>query len=322
MSPSLLWTLTTPPSSGTWKTIHHGWFLGCWLLPVPLKSLSDWKHQSLCCSAITLTGKKQKKHQGRDIPCWSPLGNETFPLSRIRQPPYLVIFFFFLSFVPFMSQLLEHEAIYQWTDLTVMLFMLAVLFQEKTAKVECVCLATKNTLFIFQITGKHPSAVFATGRKQHYLPRTQHERINHHQWKNPSSNPRWEERFVIPVSLVLGGERRRCDSVQNGETRANCQREREQKRREDKKGKVRVLLDWVWERTESLERSYRKKLNIFINLFSWSSPTAVGGLNHVMLDWIKGGEGDPARGGSPPPQKNQRLLITLSSPSLLRRNHS
>lgn len=32
----------------------------------------------------------------------------------------------------------------------------------------------------------------------------------------------------------------------------------------------------------------RKKLNIFINLLSPSSPAAAGGLNHVTLDWPRG----------------------------------
>lgn len=146
--------------------------------------------------------KKTKKHQCRDIPCWSPLGNETFPLSRIIQGPYPVIFF--LSFVPFMSQLLEHGAIYQSTELTVMLFMLAVL-SGKDCKSRVCLFSHKKTLFIFQITGKHPSAVLATGRKQHYLPWTQHERISHHQWKNPSSNPRWEKDLSSQY-LVLEGE--------------------------------------------------------------------------------------------------------------------
>lgn len=48
---------------------------------------------------------------------------------------------------------------------------------------------------------------------------------------------------------------------------------------------------------ESLEQSYRKKLNIFINLFSRSSPAAAGVLNHAMLDWLRGEKAIPNAGG-------------------------
>lgn len=34
-----------------------------------------------------------------------------------------------------------------------------------------------------------------------------------------------------------------------------------------------------------------------MNLFSWSSPAAAGGLNHVTLDWLRGRSRSPAREG-------------------------
>lgn len=67
-------------------------------------------------------------------------------------------------------------------------------------------------------------------------------------------------------------------------------------------------------RTESPEQSYRKMLNIFMNLFSLSSLAAAGGSNHVTLDWLGGWvAGWPGGGGGPPPpQRNPRFLVTLS----------
>lgn len=149
--------------------------------------------------------RKNKKTPVPKHPLLKPLGKwNLFPLKDQTSAISCHLLLLSFVFVSFVSQLLEHEAIYQWTDLTVMLCMLAVLSRKGCKSIVCL-FSHKNTLFIFQITGKHPSAVLATGRKQHYLPRTQHERISHHQWKNPSSNPCWEERFVMPVSLALGG---------------------------------------------------------------------------------------------------------------------
>ena len=128
--------------------------------------------------------------------------------------------------------------------------------------------------------------MLAVRRKQweHYLPRTQHERISHHQWKK--SNPCWKERFVVPISLVPG-------SWDKGVIMSKTEREKRWEQRErrtcgETNGGKMGRFAWLClrGRTESPEQSYRKKLNIFMNLFSQGSPAAAGGSNHVTLDWL------------------------------------
>lgn len=99
MSLSLLRTSETPPSSQRDMAIRHSWFLGClgscWFYRNPRVAENTGMHSG----ATTLTSsKKEKKKKKEDIPCWSPSGNETHPLSRIRKTPYLVIFRLFSPF--------------------------------------------------------------------------------------------------------------------------------------------------------------------------------------------------------------------------------
>lgn len=86
---------------------------------------------------------------------------------------------------------------------------------------------------------------------------------------------------------------------------------KEDERRDKWRGNGAFCLIMFEGRTESPEQSYRKKLNIFMNLFSLSSLAAAGGSNHVTLDWLAGWLGG-RRGGPPPPQRNPRFLVTLS----------
>lgn len=173
MSPSPLWTPVTPPSSRTQKAIHHSWFLGFSLLPVPLKSLSDWKHRSLCCSATTLTSSEKKKYTAvetspAEVPqVMKPLPSQgsdkhhilSSSLHSLRRSP------FFLFFALYVSTIGAHKAIYQQTELTVMLFILSVLCRKDCKSRVCVFSGT-NTLFISKTAGKHSSPMLAARRKQ------------------------------------------------------------------------------------------------------------------------------------------------------------
>lgn len=94
MSSSLLWTMMTPPSSMTGADIRQSWFPGS--RRRHSTPPSDWKHQSLCYRATTLTSGREKNtltqtHRCQEVPRRSPSGNGTSPLSRIRPAPYLVI---------------------------------------------------------------------------------------------------------------------------------------------------------------------------------------------------------------------------------------
>lgn len=113
MSLSLLQTPETPPSSQRDMAIRHSWFLGClgscWFYRNPRVAENTGVHSG----ATTLTSsKKEKKKKKEDIPCWSPSGNETHPLSRIRKTPYLVIFCLFspFSFAPYATTGATHKA--------------------------------------------------------------------------------------------------------------------------------------------------------------------------------------------------------------------
>lgn len=92
--------------------IRHSWFLGClgtcWFYRNPRVAENTGVHSG----ATTLTSSKKEKKKKKDIPCWSPSGNETHPLSRIRKTPYLVIFRLFsaFSFAPYVTTGATHEA--------------------------------------------------------------------------------------------------------------------------------------------------------------------------------------------------------------------
>lgn len=199
VSSSLLWTMMTSPSSMTGADIHQSWFPGsrrrCSTPP------SDWKHQSLCYRATTLTSGREKNtrtqtHRCREVPRRSPSGNGNSPLSRIRPAPCLVISppFLFVGHLrllfprplrhtwPFISELPHHSC-------------LSALLRRDRKSQGCLFSGKKRNSSSFisknRILALRPNACLEERELawQHYLPQTPHERINHHQWRSPDSDP-------------------------------------------------------------------------------------------------------------------------------------
>lgn len=147
-------------------------------------------------------------------------------LHSLRRSPFFLFFAFYVSTIG------AHKAIYQQTELTVVLFILSVLCRKDCKSRVCVCVFSgTNTLFISKTVGKHSNPMLATRRKQSItaLP------SSNTAWKNQPSSMKKSlqqsplRRKICHPNIPSSWRRRRwCDSVQNGETRAGCLRKREQ----------------------------------------------------------------------------------------------
>lgn len=197
-----------------------------------------------------------------------------------------------------------------------------------------ICLfSNTSTLFISKTMGEHLSSMLAarikTGVWEHYLPWTQHGRISHHQWKNPSSNPCWGERFVIPISLVLGGEDKgliACKTERHSKDRLT-EGERRKGKRRDKERKM-ERFGWLGLRDDREPGALLQEKVKHFHKSVLEEFTCSGGRLKSCHTWLVEREKPiPNTGGHLHRRKKKKkkklcFLITLSSPSHLQNNHS
>lgn len=163
---------------------HHTWFLGCLPLPVPLKSLSDWKHRRLCYGSTTLTSSVKNNttvetYRGEVPQVMKPLpsqGSDKHSIlsSSLHSPCGSSFFSHF--FCP-----LRHKAVYEQTELAVMFFILSMILRKP--KAECVWYSSKNILLISKTVGKHLSPILAVRREPTMVALPSSNTT----WKNQSS---------------------------------------------------------------------------------------------------------------------------------------